>query len=78
MCTQVRQLHVPNKPIRRYKNRQNCPMALQDAVAGHLSGMRARVVVPRSIHGLVTQRLLVMEYIDGVPLMQLKDKVNLQ
>lgn len=53
-------------------------MALQDAVAGHLSGMRARVVVPRSIHGLVTQRLLVMEYIDGVPLMQLKDKVNLQ
>lgn len=47
-----------------------------DTIAEHLRGMSNRVTVPRSVPGLVTQRLLVMEYVRGLPLMQLKDKVS--
>jgi predicted unusual protein kinase regulating ubiquinone biosynthesis (AarF/ABC1/UbiB family)/LysM repeat protein len=36
----------------------------------------ARVRVPRSIPGLVTRRVLAMEFIEGVPLLQLADRVQ--
>jgi predicted unusual protein kinase regulating ubiquinone biosynthesis (AarF/ABC1/UbiB family) len=29
--------------------------------------MRRRLRVPRSVRGLVTRRVLVMEYLDGIP-----------
>lgn len=36
-----------------------------------LKGIRGRVAVPHSVPGLVTSRVLVMSYLDGVPLTQL-------
>jgi predicted unusual protein kinase regulating ubiquinone biosynthesis (AarF/ABC1/UbiB family) len=41
-----------------------------DTIAGHLRKVAAHVTVPRSVPGLVTDRVLVMEFVDGVPLMQ--------
>lgn len=49
---------------------------VMDTVADHLKRMSGRVTVPRSVHGLVSRRLLVMQYVEGVQLMQLKDKVS--
>jgi predicted unusual protein kinase regulating ubiquinone biosynthesis (AarF/ABC1/UbiB family) len=46
-----------------------------DTIAEHLSGWKGRVAVPQSVPGLVTQRCMVMTYMDGLPLMQLKDEV---
>ena len=39
-----------------------------NAVAKQFDGLNHRIVVPRSIPPLVTQRLLVMDFIDGAPL----------
>jgi hypothetical protein len=47
-----------------------------DTIAQHLSGWRGRVAVPQSVPGLVTQRLMVMSYMDGLPLMQLREKIE--
>lgn len=41
-----------------------------DTIAGHLRKASKHVTVPRSVPGLVTDRLLVMEFVEGVPLMQ--------
>lgn len=43
-----------------------------------LRAIRNRVVVPHSIPGLVTDRVLVMNYLDGVPLTQLGKHVKNQ
>lgn len=42
-----------------------------DTVAADLRGIRRRVVVPTSVPGLVTREVLVMDYIDGMPLSKL-------
>jgi predicted unusual protein kinase regulating ubiquinone biosynthesis (AarF/ABC1/UbiB family) len=42
-----------------------------DTVAKNLKPIQRRVVIPRSVPGLVTNRMLVMHYLDGVPLTQL-------
>lgn len=42
-----------------------------DTVAESLKAIRSRVVIPTSIPGLVTDRVLVMSFLDGVPLTQL-------
>jgi hypothetical protein len=47
-----------------------------DTIAQHLSGWRGRVLVPQSVPGLVTQRLMVMSYMEGTPLMQLREKIE--
>lgn len=51
---------------------------VMDTTHETLKGIRSRVVVPHSMPGLVTSRMLVMSYLDGVPLTQLgkyvKDK----
>lgn len=47
-----------------------------DTIHRHLQPMAGRVTVPRSIPGLVTPRLLVMTFMEGVPLLQLGDKVS--
>lgn len=41
-----------------------------------LKGIRSRVVVPHSIPGLVTNRVLVMSCLDGIPLTQLSKYVK--
>ncbi|EIE21462.1 ABC1-domain-containing protein [Coccomyxa subellipsoidea C-169] len=38
---------------------------VMDAVAENLKGLRKRLEIPRSVPGLVTKRLLVMNFIDG-------------
>lgn len=45
-----------------------------DSVALALHDISDRVVVPRSIPGLVTRRMLIMEYVDGLPLNQLASR----
>lgn len=48
-----------------------------DSVHKHLKkAMRGRVVVPRSIPGLVTKRVLVMDYLRGVPLTKLGSRMK--
>lgn len=46
-----------------------------DTIAEHLRELSAHVTVPRSVPSLVSKRLMVMSFIDGLPLLQLKDKV---
>lgn len=41
-----------------------------DAIGAHLRKVCRKVVVPRSVPGLVTPSLLVMEYMQGTPLLQ--------
>ncbi|KAF6253521.1 hypothetical protein COO60DRAFT_1703776 [Scenedesmus sp. NREL 46B-D3] len=48
---------------------------VMDTIAQHLQRLSRSVRVPRSVPGLVSQRLMVMTYMDGLPLLQLKDKV---
>ena len=47
-----------------------------DTVAENLRPIRSRVVIPRSVPGLVTRRMLVMEFLEGVPLTQLGSRVS--
>ncbi|KIZ06293.1 hypothetical protein MNEG_1674 [Monoraphidium neglectum] len=48
---------------------------VMDAIATHLAPITSRVAVPRSVPGLVTQRVMAMTFMEGTPLMQLQDKV---
>eukprot|EP00878_Enallax_costatus_P021138 GHUV01022371.1.p1 GENE.GHUV01022371.1~~GHUV01022371.1.p1 ORF type:complete len:637 (+),score=223.29 GHUV01022371.1:216-1913(+) len=48
---------------------------VMDTIAEHLRELSAHVTVPRSVPGLVSRRLMVMSFIDGLPLLQLRDKV---
>jgi len=43
---------------------------------GSIVSSPARVRVPRSVPGLVTRRVLAMEYVEGVPLLQLAGRVQ--
>lgn len=47
-----------------------------DSIASHLSPIQSRVAVPISVPGLVTRRVMAMTYMEGLPLMQLQDKVK--
>ena len=49
-----------------------------NAVAKQFDGLNHRIVVPRSIPPLVTQRLLVMDFIDGIPITKMKDQAKFQ
>lgn len=51
---------------------------IMNAVARQFDGLNHKIVVPRSIPNLVTQKLLVMDYIDGIPITQMKDQVKFQ
>jgi predicted unusual protein kinase regulating ubiquinone biosynthesis (AarF/ABC1/UbiB family) len=59
---------------------ENCLMyreaRVMDQTNENLKAIRSRVVVPHSIPGLVTERVLVMTYLDGVPLTQLEKHVQ--
>lgn len=46
-----------------------------DTIAQHLRELSAHVAVPRSVPGLVSRRLMVMSFMNGLPLLQLRDKV---
>eukprot|EP00879_Flechtneria_rotunda_P019841 GHRR01020855.1.p1 GENE.GHRR01020855.1~~GHRR01020855.1.p1 ORF type:complete len:296 (+),score=106.59 GHRR01020855.1:572-1459(+) len=48
---------------------------VMDTIAQHLQQLSSHVAVPRSVPGLISQRLMVMTYMEGLPLMQLRDKV---
>jgi hypothetical protein len=43
-----------------------------DTIAAHLRNVCRKVAVPRSVPGLVTPRLLVMEFMQGQPLLQVR------
>jgi aarF domain-containing kinase len=45
-----------------------------DTVAKNLKHIHRRVIIPRSVPGLVTKRMLIMDYLDGVPLTQLASR----
>jgi predicted unusual protein kinase regulating ubiquinone biosynthesis (AarF/ABC1/UbiB family) len=51
---------------------------IMNAVAKQFDGLNHKIVVPRSIPALVTQRLLVMDFIDGIPITKLKDQNKFQ
>ncbi len=47
-----------------------------DTIAEHLRPLASKVTVPRSIPGMVTKRMLTMTFAEGLPLLQLKDRVH--
>ncbi|KAK9811448.1 hypothetical protein WJX72_004052 [[Myrmecia] bisecta] len=49
---------------------------VMDTIAEHLKDIRHKVQVPRSIPGLVTRQVLVMEFLDGVQITRLGDRVD--
>lgn len=49
---------------------------VMDSVAQSLQKISSRVVVPRSIPGLVTNRVLVMHFMEGVPLRELGSRTK--
>lgn len=51
---------------------------IMDAVARHFEGQSDKIVVPRSVPTMVTPRLLVMKYLDGVPITRMKDQIAFQ
>ena len=51
---------------------------IMNAVAKQFDGLGHKIRVPRSIPSLVTQRLLVMDFIDGIPITKMKDQVAFQ
>jgi predicted unusual protein kinase regulating ubiquinone biosynthesis (AarF/ABC1/UbiB family) len=51
---------------------------IMDSVARHFEGQSDKIVVPRSVPTMVTPRLLVMNYLDGVPITKMKDQVAFQ
>ncbi|KAH7619626.1 hypothetical protein Ndes2526B_g06607 [Nannochloris sp. 'desiccata'] len=51
---------------------------IMDAVARHFEGQSDKIVVPRSVPTMVTPRLLVMNYLDGVPITRMKDQIAFQ
>jgi predicted unusual protein kinase regulating ubiquinone biosynthesis (AarF/ABC1/UbiB family) len=46
-----------------------------DHIAARLACMRRRLVVPRAVPGLVTRRVLVMSFLDGIQVTRLRDRV---
>ncbi|KAL6759162.1 hypothetical protein V8C86DRAFT_2580560 [Haematococcus lacustris] len=48
---------------------------VMDRIAQHLAPLSSRITVPRSVPGLVSKRLLVMQFIEGVPLLDLHSRV---
>jgi len=44
---------------------------VMDGIADNLKGIQRRVKIPRSVPGLVTKRMLVMDYLDGVQVTRL-------
>jgi predicted unusual protein kinase regulating ubiquinone biosynthesis (AarF/ABC1/UbiB family) len=46
-----------------------------DHVAARLHCMRRRLVVPRAVPGLVTRRVLVMTFLDGIQVTRLRDRL---
>lgn len=51
---------------------------IMDAVARQFDGLGHKIKVPRSVPSMVTKRLLVMEFLDGIPITQMKDNVAFQ
>lgn len=51
---------------------------IMDAVADQFQGLQRRIRVPRSVPTMVTPRLLVMNFIDGVPITRLRDAKQFQ
>jgi len=47
-----------------------------DTTCANLKRIRDRVVVPHSIPGLVTSRVLTMTYLEGVPLTNMREHVS--
>jgi predicted unusual protein kinase regulating ubiquinone biosynthesis (AarF/ABC1/UbiB family) len=47
-----------------------------DNIAARLAPMRRRLAVPRSVAGLVTRRMLVMDFLDGIPLTRLAERAG--
>eukprot|EP00976_Prorocentrum_cordatum_P079372 1183522-Prorocentrum_minimum.AAC.2 len=47
--------------------------SMMDVIADNLKAIQRRVKIPRSVPGLVTKRMLVMDYLDGVQVMRLGD-----
>lgn len=47
---------------------------VMDSIAQSLRPISDHVVVPESIPGLVTERMLIMSFMDGIPLRQLSEK----
>lgn len=43
---------------------------VMDTIAEHLAPLHRRLAIPRSVGGLVTQRLMVMTFVEGVPLLE--------
>lgn len=51
---------------------------IMDAVADQFQGLQRKIRVPRSVPTMVTPRLLVMNFIDGVPITRLRDARQFQ
>ena len=51
---------------------------IMNAVARQFDGLGHKIRVPRSIPSLVTSKLLVMDFIDGIPITKMKDHVGFQ
>jgi predicted unusual protein kinase regulating ubiquinone biosynthesis (AarF/ABC1/UbiB family) len=51
---------------------------IMNAVAKQFDGLNHKIVVPRSIPALVTQRLLVMDFIDGIPITKMREQARFQ
>ncbi|CAD7702937.1 unnamed protein product [Ostreobium quekettii] len=47
---------------------------VMDIIAQNLRSISKRVIIPRSVPGLVTPRLLVMHYVNGIPLRSLQSR----
>jgi predicted unusual protein kinase regulating ubiquinone biosynthesis (AarF/ABC1/UbiB family) len=45
-----------------------------DTIAYHLRSLSGRVDVPRSLPGLVSRRVLVMQFMEGIPLLELRGR----
>ena len=51
---------------------------IMDAVARQFDGLNHKIVVPRSVPTMVTPRLLVMNFLEGVPITRMKDHGGFQ
>lgn len=51
---------------------------IMDAVARQFQGLDHKIEVPRSVPSMVTEKLLVMNFLDGVPITKMKDQIGFQ
>lgn len=51
---------------------------IMDAVARQFQGLGHKIEVPKSVPSMVTERLLVMQFLDGIPITKMKDAVAFQ